>query len=177
MTMKSHYGEREDYKMPEAWAGIEARPLVTFEILNEVQPKNSALHLHWVNRVAGDGLRFNQMQAAGFVPAKPDEVWMITTKNPVPETMIKEGKVIYGDLIATLIGKDLYYAALKSNVLRAIELGDRLRLKDTVAPEVRRAVVGNAPNEIARKISTYVPTEKEVEAMSERNEKEGQNLG
>lgn len=178
MTMKTNNeGMREEHKLPDAWAGIEARPLMTLDVINEVRPKNSALELRWVNREAGEGLRYNQMAAGGFIPARPDELWLQTNKKPVPPSMVKEGKVIYGDLIAMLISKEIYQGALKHNALRAIELGDRMRLKDELAPELKRSIVGRGPSDLARKISTFVPTEAEVDKMSEKNEKEGQKLG
>lgn len=177
MTMKSFDGKREEYKLPDAWAGIEARPLISMDVIDQIRPKSSSLELRWVNRVAGDFLRYNQMVAAGFVPAKPEELVMRTGNRPIPVSMVKEGKVIYGDIIAMLIDKNLYQGALKHNALRAIELGDRLRLKDTVAPQVRHDLTSKLPSDLARKITTFVPTEAEVDRISEKNEKEGQKLG
>lgn len=178
MTMKSSTGTwADEHKLPEAWAGIEAKPLLTLDVINEVVPRNSALELRWVNRIAGDGLRFNQMLAGGFVAAKADELWLRTGHKPIPLNMVKEGKVLYGDLIAMLISKAAYQGALKHNAMKAIELGDRLRLKDTIAPAVRQNILGRVPSDMARKITTFVPSEKEVDQMSENNEKEGQKLG
>ena len=177
MVMKSGPSDREERKMPDAWAGIEARPIMTLDVLDQIRPKNSALELRWVNHGAGDSLRYNQMVFAGFIAAKPDDLIMKSSSTPVPVSMCKEGKVIYGDLIAMLIGKQEYQGALKHNALRAMELGDRIRLKDEVAPDLKRSLVGKAPSELARKIQTFVPTEREVESMSENNEKEGRKIG
>ena len=177
MVMRSNGGDREEYKLPEAWAGIEARPLVSLDVIRQVQSKNPALTLYWGNKNAGEGLRYNQLIAGGFVPARPDQLHMLDGKKPIPPSMVKEGHVMYGDLIAMLIGTTEYIAALKQNALRAIALGDRMRLKDTVAPEVKHNLTARMPSELARKISTFVPTEAEVDRMSEKNEKEGQKLG
>lgn len=176
MTMKTGY-ERDEHKFPDAWAGIEAKPLMTLDVFDQVRPKNSSLELRWVNRGAGESLRYNQMVAAGFVAAKPDELWLERAKKPIPVSFIKEGKIIYGDLIAMVISKKDYQGALKHNALRAIELGDRMRLKDTVVPQVKHDLTSRMPSDLARKIQVFVPTEQEVEGLSEANEntkKEGQ---
>jgi len=161
----------EGIKWPDAWQGIEAKPLKTLDVIDAVRPRNGALELRWVNRVAGEGLRLNQMLFAGFILAKPEDL-ILKNQKPVPHEMIKEGKVIYGDLIAMLIGKAEYQAALKHNALRAFELGNRLKLKDD-AVNLRQNLVGKAPSELARKIQTFVPSEAEVDRLSEANQKEG----
>lgn len=163
----------EKLKWPDAWEGLEARPLQTLDVLDAIRPKNSQLTLRWINRVAGEGLRFNQMVFAGFLVARPDEL-ILKNGKPIPPEFIRENKVIYGDLIAMLIATTIYQSALKHNALRAMALGDRLRLKDE-AQEVRRNIVGNAPSELARKIQTYVPSEQEVDRLSDRDAKEGKN--
>ena len=176
MTMTTG-NKPEEPKLPDAWAGIEARPLRTLDVIDNIRPKNPAMELYWGNYGIGGGLRWNQLLFAGFVAAKPEELGMKPAMKPIPREMIKEGRVIYGDLCAMLISKPLYQGALKHNALKAIDLGNRLRLKDEVAPEVKRSIVGRAPNEIARKIQTFVPTEADVDRLSEANEKEGKNLG
>src|SRR5260370_30761727 len=55
---------------------IEAKPLRSPNFINLV-PKNPNLSLFWGNRAVGEkesGLRYDQLIAMGFVPAKPEDV-------------------------------------------------------------------------------------------------------
>ena len=175
MTMTTG-NKPEEAKLPDAWAGIEAKPLRTLDVLEHVRPRNPAMELYWGNYGIGGGLRWNQLLFAGFVAAKPEELGIKPAMKPIPKEMIKEGRVIYGDLCAMLISKPLYQGALKHNALTAIDRGNRLRQREDIQA-VKQSIVGRAPNEIAKKLTVFTPSESEVDRLSEANEKEGKNLG
>lgn len=95
---------------------IVAKPLRSPNFIN-LKPKNPNLHLYWGNRSVGDkesGLRFDQLIAMGFQPAKPEQV--ITMLNqPCPASIQRDGRIMYGDLILLIISREEYLGALKWN--------------------------------------------------------------
>ncbi len=95
---------------------IEAKPLRSPNFLNLI-PKNPNMSLYFGNRAVGEkesGLRFDQLIAMGFRPAKPEEV-LTVKKQPVPVSLCRDGRIMYGDLILLIISKADYVGATKWN--------------------------------------------------------------
>jgi hypothetical protein len=145
----------------EVYAGYEASPLVTANLIEQITPVNTDLVLRWVNRVAGEGLRLSQMVYSGFELFRPDELKM-KSGGKIPEMMIKDGKIFYGDLIACKISKAKYYGALKHNHNVAVASANRMRVHEEALERAAREVGRNTPNEIKAKVQFFEPTEKEI---------------
>src|SRR5882762_7294876 len=100
---------------------IEAKPLRSPNFINLV-PKNPNMSLFWGNRAVGEkesGLRYDQLIAMGFVPAKPDQAYSRNVetgaKMPVPPSLCRDGRVMYGDLILLIIPRTDFVGAQKWN--------------------------------------------------------------
>lgn len=146
----------------EAFAGIDAKPLVMQSLLDKIKPKSPEIVFYWGNRVAGDGLRLNQHMAVGWEAAKVEDC-----KIPPPTSMVRDGRIMYGDLICLKMSKQRYYAALKQNHNNAVALGNRGRAQSEGQKSAQAEVNRIVPNEIAQKIKFFVPTDKEVDAAVE----------
>lgn len=95
---------------------IEARPLRSPNFLN-LKPKNPNMSLYFGNRAVGEkesGLRFDQLIAMGFRPAKPDEI-LTAQGDACPPSIQRDGRIMYGDLILLIISKQAYLGATKWN--------------------------------------------------------------
>ena len=158
MTMTNKdAGMNHDYRDP--FPNIEARPLGLPDFIN-VQAKNANVSLRWVNRSAGEGQRLDEMIYAGFVPARPDECQV--RGQAIPPSLIKDGKIIRGDLILMKIDRAAYDGALKYNWQRAVHrLHPGMQLK-TGQGQLSRAVkevgvpLGLKPS-LAQKLKAYRP--------------------
>lgn len=147
------------------YPSVTARPLQMPDFV-DIKPKNPMVSLRWCNRVAGEGQRLDQVTYAGFVPVKPDEVTYPNGK-PIPSSLIKNGQVLLGDLILMKIDKAMYDGALKYNWERAV---DRMRPgqaqrqgRQDLANTLKEAGVRQTPD-ILKKLSTFQPTDAEIEA-------------
>src|SRR5882762_8127413 len=117
-------------KIPEIVAAIpydqiEAKPLRSPNFIN-LLPTNPNMALFWGNRAVGEkesGLRYDQLIAMGFVPAKPEDVLTSVGTN-CPPSICRDGRIMYGDLILLKIPRADYVGALKWN-----EQNARLRVK------------------------------------------------
>lgn len=101
--------------------GIEARPLQLPDFVN-IKSKNPAVSFRWVNRavgVQGSTQRLDEMVFAGFVPVKPEDACM-PNGQPIMPNLIKDGKIVRGDLILMKIDRKAYEGALKYNWERSI---------------------------------------------------------
>lgn len=163
---------------------IEAKPLRTPNFIG-LFPKNANMSLFWGNRAVGEkesGLRYDQLIAMGFVPAKPDDVY---AKNPetgakvaCPPSICRDGRIMYGDLILLKIPRTDYIGALKWN-----EQSARARVrkpgvamntaaaKDIGGKEVLKSDGREAmsPAGFPKKVTTYVPGLAEVDAKTADN--------
>lgn len=163
---------------------IEAKPLRTPNFIG-LYPKNLNMCLYWGNRAVGEkesGLRYDQLIAMGFVPAKPDDVY---AKNPetgakvmCPPSICRDGRIMYGDLILLKIPRADYIGALKWN-----EQSARARVrkpgvamntaatKDIGGREVLKSDGREAmgPAGFPHKVSTFVPALAEVDAKTSDN--------
>ena len=154
---------------------IEAKPLRSPNFINLV-PKNPNLSLFWGNRAVGEkesGLRYDQLIAMGFVPAKPEDV-LSNLGQPCPPSICRDGRVMYGDLILLKIPRVDYVGALKWNEQNArnrirkpgvtLEGGRSEHQKD----DARRQPI-DALASLPKKVSAYVPPLAEVDALTKDN--------
>jgi hypothetical protein len=154
---------------------IEAKPLRSPNFINLV-PKNPNLSLFWGNRAVGEkesGLRYDQLIAMGFVPAKPEDV-LSNLGHPCPPSICRDGRVMYGDLILLKIPRVDYVGALKWNEQNArnrirkpgvtLEGGRSEHQKD----DARRQPI-DALASLPKKVSAYVPPLAEVDALTKDN--------
>jgi hypothetical protein len=142
---------------------VVARPLMMPDFIG-IKPKDPNLEGHWVNYDVGEkhsSMRFEQMKAMGFRPAKPDEV-----QNVSPSYATADGKIINGDVIYMVIPKAVYQGALKWNWEKA----QRRRGSANATNEARDmaktmiAQAGGAKSQL-NKISTFVPSASELGAL------------
>ncbi len=154
---------------------IEAKPLRAPNFIN-LKPKNPNLSLFWGNRAVGEkesGLRYDQLIAMGFVPARPEDV-LSNEGLTCPPSICKDGRIMYGDLILLKIPRKDYIGALKWN-----EQNARLRVKkpgvtieggmtEHQAADSRRQPV-DALASLPKKVSSYVPTLAETDALTRDN--------
>jgi hypothetical protein len=145
---------------------VEARPLNLPDFVN-LKPKNPLNSLRWVNRVAGEGQRLDEMIFAGFKPATPEEITM-PDGSPILKSFVRDGKVIRGDLIAMLISRKIYEGALKHNFMRATaRLHPSTQLK-TGKAQLSKAVQETGAQRIPdlrSKLAAYRPGASETEKV------------
>jgi hypothetical protein len=159
---------------------IEAKPLRAPNFIS-LKPKNPNLSLFWGNRAVGEkesGLRYDQLIAMGFVPAKPEDVLTLEGLT-CPPSICRDGRIMYGDLILLKIPRTDYVGALKWN-----EQNARLRVKKPgvylegvgaskdiggreVLKEDGRASMTSAA--FPRKVTPYIPPLSEVDAATADN--------
>lgn len=159
---------------------IEAKPLRAPNFIN-LKPKNPNMSLFWGNRAVGEkesGLRYDQLIAMGFVPAKPEDVVTMDGLT-CPPSICRDGRIMYGDLILLKIPRADYIGALKWN-----EQSARMRVrkpgvtldgvgasKDIGGREVLKndGRASESPAGFPRKATTYVPQLAEVDAKTADN--------
>lgn len=139
---------------------IVARPLMQPDFLN-VKSKNPAMSVRWVNLKSGEGLRHSQMVASGFVNAVPADAIM-PNGSALPTHLLRDGKVIFGDLILMKISRAQYDGALKYNEEQA-----RLRMRKTTMAQHGRKTVAEvpAPPELLRKLQMFEPSLEETNKL------------
>jgi hypothetical protein len=137
------------------------------------------MSLFFGNRAVGEkesGLRYDQLIAMGFVPAKPEDV--ITTEgHPVPPSLCRDGRVMYGDLILLKMPRADYIGNQKWN-----EQNARLRMKkpgvtlegggkehQASDSRLHPSDALQVPPAIKNKVSMYVPPLTEVDAATKDN--------
>lgn len=144
---------------------VTARPLQMPDFV-DIKPKNPLLTVRWCNRAAGEGQRLDQVIYAGFRPAKPDEVLMRDGR-PLQVSLVRDGKVLYGDLQAMLIEKSMYDGALKYNWERAVSRmhpkANQTQGRTDLQSTLKEAGVRQTP-ELLKKLSTFQPTDAEIAA-------------
>jgi hypothetical protein len=130
----------------------------------DIKPKNPLLTIRWCNRVAGDGQRMDQVTYAGFRPAKPDEVVM-KNGTPLQSSLVRDGKIIYGDLQAMIIPKADYDGALKYNWQRAVNRMNPNANRETGKAELKKVLnEAGVRSDLSKKLSTFQPSDAEIEA-------------
>jgi len=143
-----------DASLPVEADSIIARPLMEPDFVN-MKSKNPNISLRWVNCKSGDGLRYNHMQAVGFVNATSSDV-------AAPASMLKEGKIVFGDLILMKIDRAKYQGALKYNEQQALA-----RMRKTTQVQHARKTVSEVPTspELIRKIQMFEPSLEETQKL------------
>jgi hypothetical protein len=143
---------------------IIAAPLVVPEYANVRPKKDKGIAFRWVNFAVPTkeggftSLRLDQMIAAGFVYAQPDDI-----EGTCPQSLMRDGKIRYGDLILLKIDAKTYNGALKYNWERSIKLASRAEEAAQGTRQVQQAVaeVTRRPD-LANKIRTFQPSEAEI---------------
>lgn len=94
-------------------ASIIARPLTMPDFLDQ-RAKDPKYRLRWVNYKANGGARYDQMRAAGFRNAIPEEV--IGLNSSLTQ---ENGSIRYNDTILMIIPAEILLGAYKHNYLRS----------------------------------------------------------
>lgn len=164
---------------------IVAKPLRAPNFIN-LYPKNPNMTLYWGNKAVGEkesGMRFDQLIAMGFVPARAEDVY---SRNPetgakmsCPGSLVRDGRIQYGDVILLKIPRVDYIGAVKWN-----EQSARMRVKkpgvaietgakrDIGGPEVLKTSDGRSTPIAAgfpRKVDVFTPNLAEVDAATADN--------
>lgn len=166
---------------------IEAKPLRSPNFINLI-PNNPNMSLFWGNRAVGEkesGLRYDQLIAMGFIPAKPDQVYSRNPetgqKLPCPPSLCRDGRVMYGDLILLIIPRADYIGALKWNEQNArrrvkkpgvaIDTGASRDIggREVVATDGRVPLNAAGFPSAHGKVSTFVPNLTETDAKTADN--------
>jgi hypothetical protein len=157
---------------------IEAKPLRSPNFLN-LKPKNPNMSLFFGNRSVGEkesGLRYDQLIAMGFVPAKPEDV-ITNLGQPCPPSLVRDGRIMYGDLILLKMPRADYVGNQKWN-----EQNARLRMRkpgvtleggsaehQAADGRLQPQAALNIPAALKNKIGLYVPDITEVDAATKDN--------
>jgi hypothetical protein len=169
-------------EQPLSYEQIEAKPLRSPNFLN-LKPKNPNMSLYFGNRAVGEkesGLRYDQLIAMGFRPAKPDEVLTLQGK-PVPDSIIRDGRIMYGDLILLIMPRSDYIGATKFNaesaVRRVRKFGQSVTdgraesqaAEGRVAPTSALGTLTNSRAGREGKVVAYVPPLAELDSKTADN--------
>jgi len=143
MAMTNQIVRRSDGEK-DPYPNVTARPLQMPDFGN-IRAKNPQVAVRWVNRAVGvaqSTQRLDEMIFAGFIPARPDECEIVSEHGakPVPASLIKDGKIIRGDLILLKIDRASYDGALKYNWDRAISRLHPSRQLATGRQQLQKAV-------------------------------------
>lgn len=127
--------------------------------LDNVKLKNPNIELRGVNYVAGGGLRLQQMQARGYVVATREDA-------EAPGWIWTDGAFKQGDLILMKHDRRAVLGARKYNVLKALERGGQTASLGK-GQELLKANISevSAPREVKSKMTAFVPSQKEVDAL------------
>lgn len=173
---------------PTPYEEIVAKPLRAPNFIG-LKAKNPNMALYWGNRAVGEkesGLRYDQLIAMGFRPAKPSEAVLPDGKD-CPESMCRNDRIMYGDLICLIIPREDYVGATKWNAQSAMQrvrkLGQSpIGLKEGQESEgrvdkgsaIRNLVQGKAAQE--GKIAAFIPNLAETDAKTADNGEGNFNL-
>jgi hypothetical protein len=131
---------------------IVARPLVSPDFTN-IEPANPNMSLRLVNRLALGGQRFEEAKIQGFIVCKPEDI------KDIPNTWsVKDGCVIYGDVIAMMMPREKYLGAIKHNEQNARKLVHRQAVQGLAHDKLTEAL-NEVPGSRAdkAKIKLYQP--------------------
>lgn len=90
---------------------IVAKPLRSPNFIN-LKPKNPNMSLYWGNRAVGEkesAMRYDELIAKGFQPASPADVI------DAPPSLVRDGRIMYGDLILLKMPRADYVGQQKWN--------------------------------------------------------------
>lgn len=154
---------------------IEAKPLRAPNFIN-LRPRNPNLSLFWGNRAVGEkesGLRYDQLIAMGFVPAKPEDV-LTSVGTDCPPSICRDGRIMYGDLILLKMPRKDYIGSQKWNEQNArlrvkkpgVALNGDSRDRQSADSRMQPSTALNIPSS---KVSTFVPALAETDAKTADN--------
>lgn len=167
---------------PLSYAQIEAKPLRSPNFLN-LKPKNPNMSLYFGNRAVGEkesGLRYDQLIAMGFRPAKPEEI-LTMQGQACPTSIQRDGRIMYGDLILLIIPRVDYVGALKWNAesaaRRVRKFGQSVtdgraesqNAEARIAPSSALSEVANSRAAREGKVKAYVPPLAELDSRTADN--------
>jgi hypothetical protein len=95
---------------------VVARPLMTPEVCS-LKVKNLEYRYRWVNRDGQNGRIYMQRKSQGFINATTEDVELLAG-----DVMARDGEIRAGDLILMKIQADLYDAAMKYNMQKALTM-------------------------------------------------------
>lgn len=154
---------------------IVAKPLRSPNFLN-LKPKNPNMSLYFGNRAVGEkesGMRYDELIAKGFRPAKPEEV-LTNTNNPVPASLCRDGRIMYGDLILLIMPRVDYVGSQKWNAetaaLRVRKFGSGLDASGERAnPQSALSDISNSKAAREGKVKAYIPPLAELDSKTADN--------
>lgn len=166
---------------PQTYEQIEAKPLRSPNFMN-LKPRNPNMSLFFGNRAVGEkesGLRYDQLIAMGFRPAKPEEV-ITMHGGPCPPSVVRDGRIMYGDLILLIMPRADYVGAQKWNAqtaaMRVRRFGTTQGLpgQDDARPGVDNALAGLPRSVKTREgrtgtVQAYIPPLVEVDSKTADN--------
>ncbi len=145
---------------------IVARPLMVPEVCS-LRVKNSEYQYRWVNRDGQGGRMYTQRRAQGFINATTEDVEILGG-----DAQSKDGEIRAGDLVLMKIRGDLYDAAIKWNMQKAVTQanmrgvhleGASSDIHDDSKPQ--RVSVADEPFNRNGKAVAFIPSSAEAEAM------------
>lgn len=140
-----------------------------------IRIKNTEYRYRWVNRDGQGGRIYTQRRAQGFTNATNSDVEILGG-----DATTKDGEIRAGDLILMKIQANLYDAAMKWNMEKALSLS-RMRgvslegasSDPMVDDKPRRVSVSDEPFSRSGKAATFIPSSREVEALLNDSTKSG----
>lgn len=138
---------------------IVARPLMVPEVCS-IRVKNTEYRYRWVNSQGQGGRMYMQRKAQGFQNATTDDVELLGG-----DAVCNKGEIKAGDLILMKIRADLYDAAIKDNMEKAMRMTNARGLYFDTAPSTdvnsdatpRRASVAQEPFARSGKAQPFIP--------------------
>ena len=156
---------------------IVARPLRLPTML-DVRSKDPNYRLRWVFK-GKDGMRYNDMLAAGFVKATPEDVVGLNS-----DVMVKAEGITYNDVILMKIPTAILFGWYKHNALRSMRTVSRkgahavakqqsdVMIRQGINSEysnssdtVSAAQKGWTQDDVSRSVVPYIPGEKDFERI------------
>lgn len=145
---------------------VVARPLMVPDVCS-IKVKNTEYRYRWVNRDGQGGRIYMQRRAQGFINATTEDVEILGG-----DAQDKDGEIRAGDLVLMKIRADIYDAAMKYNMVKAMTLS-RMRgvhlegaSSDVFSDDKpQRVSVADEPFTRSGKAAAFIPSSAEAEAM------------
>lgn len=145
---------------------VVARPLMVPEVCS-LRVKNTEYRYRWVNRDGQGGRMYTQRRAQGFINATTDDVEVLGG-----DAETRDGEIRAGDLVLMKLRQDIYDAAMKYNMVKAMTQanmrgvhleGASADVFDDAKPT--RVSVADEPFNRSGKAAAFIPSSAEAEAM------------
>ena len=145
---------------------IVARPLMVPEVCS-LRVKNTEYRYRWVNRDGQGGRMYTQRRAQGFINATLEDVEILGG-----DAQAKDGEIRAGDLVLMKIRADIYDAAMKWNMQKAVTQANMRGVHlEGASSDVNsdskptRVSVADEPFNRNGKAVAFIPSSAEAEAM------------